>query len=467
MHNHLHDIAAILSSTGSLLAAAIPPANLNPVIKSASTDAEKAEVTAPEMYNAPGTQYGSVREALAHMIHELHNPERDSYNETLDFTYAKLPALLDMLRDPIYRHGLMLNQELTIGTNGLPFDMVTTFHHIPTATEISFSLPAYIKEDKRLDDCQRVGASYTYFRRYGLRQALGITDGDDDADQAEAKRDRKTRKTKPATTSQREWLPMPGAEGEAAERKALAMGAKPFTAEQYARAAEQERRFEPLTTEEIHYLNSVINPLNGDLRELNDIYEKLQEALFDRVRSGSVSFYDDEDQRRALYRVWLDACREYEAMKAQPEETTVADVAVIDDLPADELERLKKRRDKIREDVASGKMMVDCEEADELDTLYYGYMNGDVPQPPFPEEQKLPAVDLTSEHGALMHAKTTICREIAEGEGTCDEKAALIKKVLSRTDWKTSLEITEILATLTNPGAPASGIELQEDDLPY
>ena len=211
----------------------------------------------------------------------------------------------------------------------------------------------------------------------------------------------------------------------------------------------------------------MINPLNGDLRELNDIYEKLQEALFDRVRSGSVSLYDDEDQRRALYRVWLDACREYEAMKAKPEETTVDDVAVIDDLPADELERLKKRREKLREDVASGKMMVDCEEADELDTLYYGYMNGDVPQPPFPEEQKLPAVDLTSEHGALMHAKTTICREIAEGEGTCDEKAALIKKVLSRTDWKTSLEITEILATLTNPGAPASGIELQEDDLPY
>lgn len=103
---------------------------------------------------------------MAHLVRELKNPERDNYNETLDFTFASLAQLLDMLREPIYQHGLMLKQEFEKGDE-LPLEMVTTFIHIPTSTEVSFRLPAFIKEDKRLDECQRVGASFTYFRRYG------------------------------------------------------------------------------------------------------------------------------------------------------------------------------------------------------------------------------------------------------------------------------------------------------------
>ncbi|EPZ7107771.1 ERF family protein, partial [Salmonella enterica subsp. enterica serovar Newport] len=114
-----------------------------------------------------------------------------------------LAQLLDILREPIYQHGLMLKQEFQKGDE-LPLDMVTTFIHIPTSTEVSFRLPAYIKEDKRLDECQRVGASFTYFRRYGLRQALDITDGDDDIDQADAKRERRKAR---ALNSSRKWKP--------------------------------------------------------------------------------------------------------------------------------------------------------------------------------------------------------------------------------------------------------------------
>ena len=111
--------------------------------------------------------------------------------------------MLDLLREPIYQHGLMLKQEFEKGDE-LPLDMVTTFIHIPTDTEVSFRLPAYIKEDKRLDECQRVGASFTYFRRYGLRQALDITDGDDDIDQANSKRERRKAR---ALNSSRKWKP--------------------------------------------------------------------------------------------------------------------------------------------------------------------------------------------------------------------------------------------------------------------
>lgn len=202
------DAAELLAHTlTALKAAGYASAAMIPVHKNPSNQGEKQEAdapaTAPEVYVAPGKQYANVNEALAHMIHELKNPQRDSYNETLDFTHASLAQMLDMLRDSIYQHGLMLRQEFEKGAE-LPLEMVTTFLHIPTNTEVSFRLPAYMKEDKRLDECQKVGATFTYFRRYGLRQALDITDGDDDIDQANRKRDR--RKSR-ALNSSREWKP--------------------------------------------------------------------------------------------------------------------------------------------------------------------------------------------------------------------------------------------------------------------
>lgn len=200
------DAAELLAHTITALKAAGYACASLPAIpgrKDTSNEVEKNEMTAPEFYVAPGKQYANVHEALAHMIHQLKNPQRDSYNETLDFTHASLSQMLDALRDPIYQHGLMLKQEFAKGSE-LSLEMVTTFLHIPTNTEVSFRLPAYMKEDKRLDECQKVGATFTYFRRYGLRQALDITDGDDDIDQADRKRDR--RKTR-ALNSSREWKP--------------------------------------------------------------------------------------------------------------------------------------------------------------------------------------------------------------------------------------------------------------------
>ncbi|EMR0589775.1 TPA: ERF family protein [Citrobacter freundii] len=201
------DAAELLAHTlAALKAAGYASAAMMPVHRNDSNEVEKTETpapTAPEVYVAPGKQYANAQEALAHMVRELKNPQRDNYNETLDFTFASLAQLLDLLREPIYQHGLMLKQEFEKGDE-LPLDMVTTFIHIPTGTEVSFRLPAYIKEDKRLDECQRVGASFSYFRRYGLRQALDITDGDDDIDQADSKRERRKAR---ALNSSRKWKP--------------------------------------------------------------------------------------------------------------------------------------------------------------------------------------------------------------------------------------------------------------------
>ncbi|MNV09281.1 ERF superfamily protein [compost metagenome] len=315
------------------------------------------------MYVAPGSQYGNAREALAHMVHELHNPQRDTYNETLDFTYARLPALLDMLRDPIYQHGLMLNQELKIGTNGLPFDMVTTFHHIPSATEVSFALPAYIKEDKRLDDCQRVGASYTYFRRYGLRQALNITDGDDDADQAEAKRERKGKKAGRGRTAQpdalhdelMQCLPDGTAPGwEEAERRAVAMGATPYTPEQIEAAKDQKREFAKLTPEEVAVINEACDGLAGDFREITPIYNKYEAVLAARIEAREVFILDEEDLRRGYHRCWLQASQEFSGVPVSPlcDEDDIDEapalpepLAKLDNLSAEEQARISEKRD--------------------------------------------------------------------------------------------------------------------------
>jgi hypothetical protein len=307
----LQHVSSILSSVSALIS------GLSPAVAEIRSPAiNTPPATSKHEVNTMGSEFTDVHAALQWISHTAQNPIKNRWNETDRFAWSDLPELYRMIKPLMYEAGVFHSQTMQT-TDGLP-QIVTTFRHIPTGTThteyldiTATSIEKQLKQgSKNLDEHQRWGWTMTYCRRYALYAALGLQP--DDGGDLDDKSGGKTRKTKLATTSQREWLPMPGADGEAAERKALAMGAKPFTAEQYARAAEQERRFEPLTTEEINYLNSVINPLNGDLRELNDIYEKLQEALFDRVRSGSVSFYDEEDQRRALYRVWLDACREYE-----------------------------------------------------------------------------------------------------------------------------------------------------------
>lgn len=184
---------ATLKTLGYATAAMIP-GNQNP----------SNEVPEPEnapAYVAPGKQYADVRESVAHLIREMKNPERDSYNSRLDFTHASLAQMLDMLREPLYQHGLLLDQQFIKARDDgapSPMEMRTTFHHIPTGTELHSYIPAYLKQDKRLDDCQIVGATFTYFRRYGLRGAMNITDGDDDADQSDAKKLRRRQRAKAA-----------------------------------------------------------------------------------------------------------------------------------------------------------------------------------------------------------------------------------------------------------------------------
>lgn len=511
MQTHtLQSVTAILTGVSTLLngLTSMDTENKNPVINTSSNEGAKTETAtpaAPAMHevNTLGSQFADVHAALQWVSHEAQNPIKNRWSPEEHFAWSDLPELYRVIKPLMYQAGIRHSQTMRTNAEGVS-EIVTTFRHIPTGTTheahlatTSTDIAKMLKRGgQNLDEHQRWGWTMTYCRRYALYAELGLQpDGAGDLDAMTRRTPRRTgAQSSPATSTKREWLPMPGAEGAATERAAVAMGAVPFTAEEHARAAEQERRFAALTPEEIRFINRIVEPLKGDLRELDAIQRQLQEELFDKVRKGEVTFYDQEDEKRALYRVWLEACRDYDGMITAQIITgsdevadalidkhfghygdsatempvyTKEDLNSLDDMAAEDLERLKARREKWREDVASGKMMVDCEEAEELDAIYYAHKSGDVPQPPFPEETKIPAADLASEHAVLMRAKVTLCREIADGDGTTDEKVMLIKRVLSRCDYQASAEINEILTRLTNPGAPASGADITEDDIPF
>ncbi|HDI4956774.1 TPA: hypothetical protein PNO53_000903, partial [Salmonella enterica] len=64
----------------------------------------------------------------------------------------------------------------------------------------------------------------------------------------------------------RQWLPDVGSSGwEAAERRAIAMGAVPYTPEEIEAAKDQKRCFTPLAPHQIEFLNNVTVPLGGFL----------------------------------------------------------------------------------------------------------------------------------------------------------------------------------------------------------
>lgn len=508
--NTLHNVSVILNGVSALLNGLAPMTteceNKHPVIKTTSNDVEKTEVATPAPVNTMheantnGSQFADVHAAIFWVSHEAQNPIKNRWSEEERFAWSDLPELYRMIKPLMYKAGLFHSQTMKTNAAGVP-EIITTFRHIPTGTThverletTSTDLEKQLKHGgKNLDEHQRWGWTMTYCRRYALYAALGLQpddSGDLDAISRRSRR-RSTPHQSPATSSQRQWPPMPGAEGEAAERAAVAMGAIPFTAEDHARAAEQERRYAPLTAQEVDFISRITRPLKGDLRELDGIQRKLEAELFDQVRKGEVSFYDEEDQKRALYRVWLEACYEYDGLitaniitGTDEEADALIERHFGDNAPAatpesqedlnsqnaladEELARLAEKKEKLKEAVARGEMMVDMPEAEELDRIWYTYKHGEALQPPFPEEPKLPAVNLTDEHATLMRAKVALCNEIADGEGTTDEKVIMIKRVLSRVDFQTAEEINEILARLTNPGAPASGIAIAEDDLPY
>lgn len=442
--------------------------NLSQLLKESTPMPENNELTTPVIINTPDAaqpvakpDFADVEEALLFITEQAENPQRNCWNEEEQFTWSDLPALLKIIRPLLAKSRVLMSQSLQTNEHGAE-EVITTFEHVPSKTKKIFTMKVNTKgrrKNPELDECQEWGWTLTYCRRYALYAALGLQPDGDDIDMSNMKKERRkaARSESPATTSKREWLPMVGdAKAEAAERRAVELGATPYTEADYERAREQERRFPKLTPDETSFISRTTAPMKGDFRELNAIQERLQAELYDKISKGLVSFFDEEDQRRALYRVWLEACEEY-----------VSTIGAAKEFANDNFDKDADitKRDAYRAAIQSGEITTHSDDDEILDEIAAMIKSGEQAQPPFPEEPKLPTIDLTNEHAVLMRQKVTLCKEIADGEGTIDEKIKLINRVLSRADFTAREQINQIVFRLTNTSTPVTSIT--EDDIPY
>lgn len=424
---------------------------LRPVINTPSDETEKADSAAPS-FKVPGTEYDDVHEAVLHLRGMSSNPQRNEYNETLDFTYANLAEILDMLRQPLYQHGLIMTQ--TPERVGEGFDMVTTFNHVPSKTSLSYRMPMTMKNDRRLDDCQRFGAALTYFKRYAIRDVFGVTDGDDDIDQGEARKQRRREKREAeAGNKARVWAP---AHSERTKEESIlnvlvaAGRVKDATLISQAKA----KNCALVTPSEEEFIQTV------ESTYFDSVYTHMLTLMPEIAAQRASGEYPDYGQQIWRYRqLWLKACQQIWIQRLPVDVVIEGDEALSEDAS------LIAKRDAYRAKVQSGEIVTHSEDDDEIDQIVNELKSGDIPLPPFGEDPKLPAVDLESEHAVLMRQKVILCREIAEGIEPKEEKIRLINQVLSRADFQSSQEINLIIARLTNPGAPLGSVE--DDEIPY
>ncbi|HHJ4522715.1 TPA: hypothetical protein ACQJL1_002677 [Citrobacter freundii] len=133
---------------------------------------------APLTNSIQGSKFEDAHSALAHMVSEINNPKTKPYADILEIAPDMLSPLLKMLYEPLYQHGLMMNQSFLMvneSTENTQFSILTTFYHIPSGTEFeSISSVPLISNDKQLIMPEK--HKLDFYRRYALYGVLGITD---------------------------------------------------------------------------------------------------------------------------------------------------------------------------------------------------------------------------------------------------------------------------------------------------
>jgi hypothetical protein len=117
----------------------------------------------------------TIHEALVAALAQLANPVKDAKADTgrFSYTYATLPAILDLVRPVLASHGLAITQDVSMIDGSLMVS--TTIRHISGDT-VDFG-PIVGRAG---GDWQALGSAITYARRYALTAALGIAADDDD-----------------------------------------------------------------------------------------------------------------------------------------------------------------------------------------------------------------------------------------------------------------------------------------------
>lgn len=366
MHNHIQDLANILTSTGSLLAAIPAINNSNPVIKNTSDEDAKPENAAVwQREPRPGDNFSGIDEAMEFIQEHAHNPAKNRCNEDEGYRWSDLPELHREIKPILKLARTTINQEYVNNSDGVP-SIKTTFTHVPTLTSKVFWMTTNLKgirKNQHLDECQQMGWTITYCRRYALYAALDLQP-DDMGDMDGTSRRKKGRAPAQHDALHDEcqsWLPdvtMPG--WEEAERRAVAMGATPYTPEQIEAAKDQKREFSKLTQDEIAFINQVCDGLAGDFRVITPIYKKYEDALNVRIQDGDIRILDEEDLRRGIHRCWLQAAQEFSGheVSALCDDSVVSTPDAACNIPSedadDELLRLQECRANRKEALRDG-----------------------------------------------------------------------------------------------------------------
>jgi hypothetical protein len=133
---------------------------------------------------APTKLYAALLAAKAEMGALLRNAKNPLFNSR----YADLAQVLDVVDEPLARHGLLLYQAVA-GTQitGDVYEVVvaSSIIHAESGQVITDSLPVAVKPEKAGGiSAQGVGSAITYGRRYLAMAQFGLAPEDDDANGA-------------------------------------------------------------------------------------------------------------------------------------------------------------------------------------------------------------------------------------------------------------------------------------------
>ena len=110
---------------------------------------------------------------------EINNASKDAKNPHFRSSYASLGSVIEAVKEPCNKHGIVILQTLAEGETGLHLSTRAIHSSGQWIEDTAFSpLPKA--------DPQGVGSATTYLRRYSLAALMCITQEDDDGNAASA-----------------------------------------------------------------------------------------------------------------------------------------------------------------------------------------------------------------------------------------------------------------------------------------
>lgn len=410
--------------------------------------------TANNLPAQPKQLFDNVDDAFQSVFERVNNPVRDEYNEDLDFTYAGLPQILNALRPIISVAGMYMTQNPIKNDKG-EYEIVTEFCHAKSRTTKAFVMPMMMKKDRRLDACQEFGATITYSRRYHILSIFSISADLDDADQSQAKKERRNAKREAEKLlAQREWKPTTSTRTreESILNVLVACGS---VKDPKLIAAAKEKNPHLTTPEEEDLIERVL----ADSQMHTEVEEVLA-AIYsadENDRSNPQWFINPANVKRQTLHYVCKGADDSRRAKLMTE---------TDESDPGHAERLAKRNAIIASRTGDTTPQEDEEFERKIDDLMRAE-HSDYVRPTHGIDIDKSVSDYVDEQDLILtEQKIVLCREIASGNGSFEDKKRIIGLIASQADFNARAEIALIVDGMTTTGEPSSS-DIKEDDIPY